>query len=187
MPKIVDREQYRQELLSKSFDLFATKGYATITMRQIAQGIGVSTGTLYHYFESKEALFSQLMAELTQQDVLNFMAEAGNAQTLSEKIDALMSFVAKNEDYFLKQALLLADYFQHQDQVEGRDARVLQDSWEQTKLALTEYLQLRDRAIADFILHFLDGLITGRLFQGESASFIEQGELLKKMLTAYLD
>ena len=59
MPKIVDHEQYRKELLGKCFDLFAQKGYGSITMRQIAQGLGVSTGTLYHYFPSKQALFEQ--------------------------------------------------------------------------------------------------------------------------------
>ncbi|MFM8003959.1 MAG: TetR/AcrR family transcriptional regulator, partial [Dolichospermum sp.] len=42
MPKIVNHEQYRKELLSKCFDLFAEKGYAAITMRQISAGLKVS-------------------------------------------------------------------------------------------------------------------------------------------------
>ncbi|MGL5836289.1 MAG: TetR/AcrR family transcriptional regulator, partial [Waterburya sp.] len=33
MPKIVDAQQYRQELLSKCFDLFAEKGFAQVTTR----------------------------------------------------------------------------------------------------------------------------------------------------------
>ena len=57
MPKIVDVEQYRKELLLKSAELFAEKGYANMTTRELAQGLGVSTGTLYHYFPSKAALF----------------------------------------------------------------------------------------------------------------------------------
>ncbi|MGB6015410.1 MAG: helix-turn-helix domain-containing protein, partial [Nodosilinea sp.] len=48
MPKIVDHDQYRREILDQCFDLFAEKGYAALTMRQIAQELGVSTGTLYH-------------------------------------------------------------------------------------------------------------------------------------------
>ncbi|PLZ35065.1 TetR family transcriptional regulator, partial [Fischerella thermalis WC542] len=74
MPKIVDHEQYRKELLMKSFDLFAQKGYAAITMRDIAKELGVSTGTLYHYFSNKKALFLQLVEEQTRQDILNFLA-----------------------------------------------------------------------------------------------------------------
>ncbi|NJL79674.1 MAG: helix-turn-helix transcriptional regulator, partial [Richelia sp. SM2_1_7] len=60
MPKIVDHEKYRKELLWKSFDLFAQKGYGSVTMREIAKELGVSTGTLYHYFPNKESLYLQL-------------------------------------------------------------------------------------------------------------------------------
>jgi AcrR family transcriptional regulator len=58
MPKIVDHDQYRKELLSKCFDLFAEKGYGSITMRQIAEGLNVSTGTLYHYFPANKLYLS---------------------------------------------------------------------------------------------------------------------------------
>jgi AcrR family transcriptional regulator len=77
MPKIVDHEQYRKELLGKCFDLFADKGYGAITMRQIANSLEVSTGTLYHYFPSKQALFEQLVEEISQQDVMAALAELG--------------------------------------------------------------------------------------------------------------
>ncbi|NEO26257.1 MAG: helix-turn-helix transcriptional regulator, partial [Kamptonema sp. SIO4C4] len=33
MPKIVDREEYRKEILLQSFELFAQKGYEAVTMR----------------------------------------------------------------------------------------------------------------------------------------------------------
>jgi AcrR family transcriptional regulator len=39
MPKSVDHIQYRKELLNKCFNLFAEKGYGSITMRQIARGL----------------------------------------------------------------------------------------------------------------------------------------------------
>lgn len=189
MPKIVDHDQYRKELLGKSFDLFAEKGYASITMREIAQGLGVSTGTLYHYFPNKEALFLQLMEELTQQDILNFLAEAevGDAKTLPERIEALTSFLAKNEDYFIKQILISVDFYQQQDRAELHNNEILRRSSEQTVQALTDYLQIHDLAIIDFICCWLQGLFLGRLFEGERVSFAEQGELLLKMLTAYLD
>ncbi|MEM7759849.1 MAG: helix-turn-helix domain-containing protein, partial [Cyanobacteria bacterium P01_A01_bin.40] len=70
MPKIVDHHRYRKELLAKCFDLFAQRGYGSLTMRQVAKEIGVSTGTLYHYFASKEELFRQLIEEITEQDIL---------------------------------------------------------------------------------------------------------------------
>lgn len=187
MPKIVDRDRYRKELLSQSFDLFAEKGYGSITMRQIAQGLGVSTGTLYHYFPSKEASFMQLVEELTQRDITTFFAEVTQAQGLAERIEALVNFVAKYEDYFSKQTILFLDYYQQQDRNEVLNNEVLARSWEQTKQSISDYLQISNMAIVDFILTFLNGLIVGRLCEGDRLSFEEQGTILKEMLVNYLE
>ncbi len=186
MPKIVNHDQYRKQLIEKSFDLFAEKGYSSITMREIAQGLGVSTGTLYHYFLSKEALFLQLMEDLAQQDILNFYAMAGDAETLPERIETVISFLSKNENYLINQILLSVDFYQQQDRAEMHNNEILRRVSDQSAQALTDYLQIHDPALIDFICCWLQGLILGRLFEGERIFFAKQGELLKKMLTAYL-
>ncbi|HEY9783060.1 MAG TPA: TetR/AcrR family transcriptional regulator [Leptolyngbyaceae cyanobacterium] len=187
MPKIVDRDQYRKELLMKSFDLFAQKGYSSLTMRQLAQGLGVSTGTLYHYFPSKEALFVQLVEELEQQNVLKFLAEAGNPSTLLERIEMMFSFVAKNEDYILKQILLWIEFCQQQDWTDVSIKQRLRQADEQTIQAIVGYLHIKDRAVFDFVLNFLYGLFLRRLFADETVSYAEQGALLSQMLTTFLE
>ena len=92
MPRIVNHNQYREKLLSQCFDLFAEKGYASITMQQIAQGVGVFTGTLYHYFLSKQVLFEQFVEKVCQQDLMIAVMEMEEAQTLTERIEALDFF-----------------------------------------------------------------------------------------------
>ena len=69
MPKIVNHDAYRLELLTQCFELFARYGYTNISMRQIAEEIGISTGTLYHYFSSKKELFKQITLILSQNDI----------------------------------------------------------------------------------------------------------------------
>ncbi len=187
MPKIVDRDQYRKELLMKSFDLFAQKGYSSLTMRQLAQGLGVSTGTLYHYFPSKEALFVQLVEELEQQNVLKFLAEAGNPSTLPERIEMMFSFVAKNEDYILKQILLWIEFCQQQDWTDVSINQRLRQADEQTIQAIVDYLHIKDRSVFDFVLNFLYGLFLRRLFADETVSYAEQGALLSQILTTFLE
>ena len=54
MPKVVDHVSYRKHLLDQCVNLFAQYGYEALTMRQIAEALHVSTGTLYHYFPTKE-------------------------------------------------------------------------------------------------------------------------------------
>ena len=72
MPKIVDHDRYRHELLAQCLSLFAEKGFGAVTMRQIADSLGVSTGTLYHYFPNKESIFAQLVEVYCSKDVADF-------------------------------------------------------------------------------------------------------------------
>lgn len=110
MPKIVDHNEYRKNLLGRAFDLFAQKGFAAVTMREIAQGLGVSTGTLYHYFPSKEALFEQLMHEKADYYVLMLTRELEGTKTLTEQVDALGRFLQKNEDSLIKEIYISVDF-----------------------------------------------------------------------------
>jgi AcrR family transcriptional regulator len=186
MPKIVDHDQYRKELLSKCFDLFAQKGYGSITMRQIAQGMGVSTGTLYHYFPSKETLFEQLVEEISQQDVSAALAELEGAETLQDAMLALGRYLVKNEDYFIKWTFVWVDFCQHQDSTMLNQSSVFKRANKLYQQAACEFLGIQDEVLASFILSFVNGLILEKLWGDESIDFVEQCELLGKMLTAYL-
>lgn len=183
MPKIVNCDQYRQELLHKCFDLFAQKGYS-IAMRQIALALGVSTGTLYHYFPSKKSLYLQLVKEQTQQDILNFLLTAGNPPTLSERLETLFNFITENEDYFLKQISLRASFYQQQEQTEVLNKEVLKQADVQTIRVIADYLR-SDIAIADFVLNSIYGLLLQCFFENKTVSFSQQSALLSQMLGAY--
>ena len=187
MPKIVDHDQYRKELLMKSFDLFAQKGYSSTTMRQLAQGLGVSTGTLYHYFPNKEALFCQLVQEQTQQDIMHLLAEAGNPSMLSERIETVFNFVAKNEDYFLKQSLLWIEFCQQQNWNKALYSEVMKQADEQTIQAIADYLQISDTVIIEIVFNLIYGLLLRRMYGDETVCFTQQGASLGKMLNIYLE
>jgi AcrR family transcriptional regulator len=52
-----------QEILEAALSVFAEKGFAAARMDDIAQRARVSKGTIYLYFESKEAVFRALIQE----------------------------------------------------------------------------------------------------------------------------
>ncbi|NMG10721.1 TetR/AcrR family transcriptional regulator [Brasilonema sp. UFV-L1] len=186
MPKIVDHDQYRKELLSKCFDLFAQRGYSAITMRQIAEGLSVSTGTLYHYFPSKQALFEQLVEEVCEQDMLMAKAELEGTQTLQERLEVLGRFLAKNEDYYIKWTYLQVDFCQHQN-LAMQDSVAWKRAIQRYEKAVYDILGIQDSALTWFILSLIDGLIFERLMDNEAVSIPEQFSLLSKMLTAFLE
>jgi AcrR family transcriptional regulator len=186
MPKIVDRELYRKELLNKSFDLFAEKGYASITMRQIAEGLGVSTGTLYHYFPSKQALFEQLAEEIAEQDVSMGIAALEGKQTRQEKFEALGEYLAANEDYFVKWTQILIDFYKHKDSQEIQNQEAMKRTNERYQKAIHEVLDIDDPKVVVFIYTFIDGLIIEKVFNPQIVNFREQLILLQEIITAYL-
>jgi AcrR family transcriptional regulator len=57
------KEARPQEVTAAALDLFVEKGFAATRLDEIAARAGVSKGTLYLYFDSKEALFKAVIRE----------------------------------------------------------------------------------------------------------------------------
>jgi AcrR family transcriptional regulator len=65
----------RDELLAVSLHLLAERGYAAFGLREVAAEVGVTTGSIYHHFSSKEDLVRSAVEHyagrvLAQQDAL---------------------------------------------------------------------------------------------------------------------
>ncbi len=187
MPKIVDREQYRKQLLAESFELFAEIGYGRITMRQLAQKLGISTGTLYHYFPSKEAMFLQLVEELVQRDITNFLIQAESVPAdIRSRVSAILDFTQENLDYFSKQLKIWLDYYQQQTGTEDalnedlsqRSITIFEQLDRETIAAIDEYLQVDNYAIGEFILTFINGLLLCQLYQPTCNNWDAQAAIL---------
>ncbi|MGI5501353.1 TetR/AcrR family transcriptional regulator [Lentzea sp. CA-135723] len=56
-----DAEGRRRDILASAELIVEEQGYAGLTMRAIAVGAGVSSGTVYQYFSGKEDVFAALM------------------------------------------------------------------------------------------------------------------------------
>jgi Transcriptional regulator len=55
------KEKRRNEILAVGLDLFIRRGYASTKISDIANQVGMSVGLLFHYFESKEKLYEELI------------------------------------------------------------------------------------------------------------------------------
>ena len=64
LPRRGRRKEARPgELLDAALDLFVDKGYAATRAEEVATRAGVSKGTLFLYFPSKEELFKAVIRE----------------------------------------------------------------------------------------------------------------------------
>lgn len=185
MPKIVDHEQYRKELLHKCFDLFAQKGYAAITTRELARGLGVSTGTLYYYFPRKEELFEQMVEEISQQYLLEIAQDLKGKQTLTERLEVLGNFLTRNEQDIVKHICILVNFCQQQGVEAVRHNTALINDRQKGAQFWAEFLASSDPALIGFVDAYIQGMMLKRLV-GDPISISEQVALLGKLLVSYL-
>ena len=57
------------EILEAALSLFVARGFAATKIEDIAEGAGVSKGTVYLYFKSKEDIFRSLVHELVLPEI----------------------------------------------------------------------------------------------------------------------
>ena len=83
-----------QEILEAAFVEFSRNGYAMTTLDQIAERAGVTKGTIYVYFESKEQLFISMVRAVTKTalDPVHEMFETHSGST-ADLLRAQFSFI----------------------------------------------------------------------------------------------
>ncbi|MFC4059199.1 TetR/AcrR family transcriptional regulator [Planomonospora corallina] len=52
----------RTELLATAAEVFASRGYAATTVREVADAAGMLGGSLYYHFDSKEAMVDEILS-----------------------------------------------------------------------------------------------------------------------------
>jgi len=70
--------------------LFAGKGYAATTTRELSSALGVTNGTLYHHFSTKEALLLQICNESLDRITAAASVAVAGAGGGGRKVEALI-------------------------------------------------------------------------------------------------
>lgn len=83
------RQHSREALVSAARRLFASTGYASCRISDIAREAGMSQGNVYWYFSSKEELLKVVLAE-TFESLGAVMAQAAGGGTARQKVDTLL-------------------------------------------------------------------------------------------------
>ncbi|AVA24768.1 TetR/AcrR family transcriptional regulator [Rhizobium sp. LEGMi198b] len=67
------------EILDAAFEEFVERGYVATRVEDIASRVGVTKGTIYFYFETKERLFEEVIRRIS----VSFVDVSAKAKTLS--------------------------------------------------------------------------------------------------------
>jgi AcrR family transcriptional regulator len=136
MPKIVNHDSRRLVFAQAAMRLIARDGFEAMTMRKVAAEAGLSYGSLFHYFESKDDLLLFAIRHTTAEQgrrVSSFTSRNRGLEALAQLItdDSLVD-AASRDDWLVWQAFIyrsaLQDRFadMHAELIDGWVGRIQQ-------------------------------------------------------------
>ena len=51
----------KEKIFNVSIDLFSKKGYDSVSLREIADGVGIKKSSIYSHYSSKEAILMDIL------------------------------------------------------------------------------------------------------------------------------
>lgn len=133
----------RSEILAIAAEIFARKGYVNATVREIADASGILAGSLYHHFDSKEAMVDEILSTFLRgllADYRSVLAEGADpVATLRTLVHCMFRgmtenraaiTLANNDAYYLQQMPRFAYLQESGEQIAGIFTGVLRDGVE---------------------------------------------------------
>lgn len=115
----------REELLAVAADLFASSGFASVTVDDIGAAAGISGPALYHHFDSKESILGEMLMRISE----HLLAGARSLRETSPPADLLHDLIAMHVDFAVDQRALITVQFRdltHARDLDQRRVRQLQ-------------------------------------------------------------
>ena len=82
----------RQEIVDAARHLFQTAGYEQTTMQDVMERLNIAKGTIYHYFDSKEALLEAVVESIVEEHIGQMrLALPGLKGNALEKLQVLLA------------------------------------------------------------------------------------------------
>jgi len=107
------KDERAPEILDAALACFAEKGFAACRMDDIARRAGISKGTIYLYFESKEAVFKALARRAIGERIAAIAGQLeafdGNTPELLRLVLTMVGSIASVSDAVVLPRLVLAE------------------------------------------------------------------------------
>jgi len=108
MPKIVDHDERRREIVLATWRLIARQGFARTTMREIAREAGFANGALTPYFTGKDAILEAAFEHVFASTSARIAQASRGARGLDALRVALGEILPVTEDAKLEARIVLA-------------------------------------------------------------------------------
>ncbi len=172
----------RDDILAATYRLLYRAGFARVSMDEIAAAAGVSKRTLYHHFDSKDALVAAVLDEQRAHALAQFRAWGAEAETPAGYVGAVFAAIeawARRPHWlgsgFTRLSLELAHMPGHPARIAARQHKQEVAAW------LCDELSRRgardSAALAGQVQIVMEGAMCLALIRGDPACIAEAGRL----------
>ena len=171
MPKIVDKEEKKTQILEASIRVFAEKGWNKTKISDIAEAADIGKGTVYEYFRSKDEVFAASFRY--------FMAQAetivaGRLTPIDDPLERLWAYFSSWADILESEYVdyleIVIDFWAEGIRSKGRfssvdimrvyyDNRTFIESLLEECIAQDKIKPIDTKIVASIIIGALDGLM----------------------------
>ncbi|MEO3942388.1 TetR family transcriptional regulator C-terminal domain-containing protein [Paenarthrobacter nicotinovorans] len=198
MPKIVDAEARRQEVVQAVFRIIASDGLERASLREVADEAGLAVGSVRHYFASSDdllvfsfgAVIDRIAARLEESLALVEQEPQGSPEQLSAVVNFLGQFLPLDEELAVDACVWMA--FRHAARIKPVLAAEAERSHRTVAAAVGRLIMLLNPGGADAqqtlvteaerLLATMDGLCMHALLQPEWMT----AEMCSDVITAHL-
>ena len=193
MQHLTDLANPAQKILEAAYECLSTRGYANVTMRNIADEAGVALSQLTYYYKSKEKLFTEVISKMASQYIREIETMMSTTVDLNEKIVSLTQYfkeMLRDKQKLLKlfidfaaQALWIPSFREQVDSLfdsltELIERFILDDS--QAHQSMPNY---SSKAIAELILGALFGTSVQTLLSADKKDSFESFDLAECLMS----
>ncbi len=148
----------KERILDASLDLFSVKGFEGVSVKEIAEVVGIKDSSLYKHFSSKQEIFDTLLEEMNhrfEETVLRYQLPQGEVKKLAEAY-------GRRDLVWLKTACEAVFLFFLKDEQAAKFRRMLMiEQFKNTEAAATFSSWFTDDAVL-----FQESLFTEMIEQG---------------------
>ncbi|GLW98627.1 TetR/AcrR family transcriptional regulator [Microtetraspora sp. NBRC 16547] len=134
----------RTELLATAAEVFAARGYAATTVREIADAAGILGGSLYYHFDSKESIVDEILSTFLDDLWARYDEVLGSGLGARETMESLVIESFRAIDRHRAAVVIYQNESRHLS--EGERFTYLGESWDRFERMWREVL---DRGIKE--------------------------------------
>lgn len=163
-----EKLRHKKEIINAALGLFSEKGFYNVSMQEIADKSEFGVGTIYNFFQSKDALFEEIMEDAAIQIKTRFSEILDNGEDVKERLSEFITSQPQLQQQHGNIIRLLVSEFG----VRGTKLRKITDKNTVQETMKYKLSSLIDRGINDGIFRNVDAEIAAKSLLATIETFV---------------